>query len=732
MTSYTNFVNRGRIGMIQGSSIVTGTDTMFVTDAVEGGVLFVNGASHPVIEVIDETHLRIGSIWWLEGYDQNVPYFIGLMDSKAATGIWANQQLADMIARLTAVKVITDPFEQILELAQDGKLLGIATADPLQFEMIDALVTPKYDAQVPDIAGRAAYDAEAVGFAVLVNDTGAGRAAIFTRIGAAGGWTTPAYITGPAYLMGVGTTTGIPFGESPLVTQTTKPGGSDLNFFIPEGMHVQVGTTTTLVPGSDASVTEEAVVGGIRLNFFIPEGLPGTIESVSPYWLSRIQYDTNAAEARIGLGVTLLGDQLFTAADAESVRIILSAGDVNGPASSVSGRIALFSGTSGKLLTQAGLSISDLEPVRTLITQALAEGGTETAVKAWSSLRVRQNADAGLASKAIRFDAAQSLTPLQKSFARANSDSGILAGFRNKIINGDFRIAQRGESFSTSSTSIYGIDRWLLAPQGGATLGMVRGRNTSDSSIAGREFEYYADITFSGVNAANRAALFQQRIENVETASGRVVTCTFWVFSSTPRQISNVLTQNFGVGGSAAVTRVKKVNVLTGWTKVSVTHELPSISGKVLGTGHFLGCSLWLSSGTDYAAMTDSLGFQPEGSVVFARVSLVEDDATVESDPFSARHTQQELALCQRYYRSNFSLYSRWDAAKANEERGTFTPYEPMRVVPTVGVANVTNLNTIVASIHNYLTTSVLNHRVVAAAVGGVSHLADITLDAEL
>lgn len=32
------------------------------------------------------------------------------------------------------------------------------------------------------------------------------------------------------------------------------------------------------------------------------------------------------------------------------------------------------------------------------------------------------------------------------------------------------------------------------------------------------------------------------------------------------------------------------------------------------------------------------------------RVSLVQGDATAEADPFSPRHPQQELALCQRYY----------------------------------------------------------------------------------
>lgn len=103
MTAYSNFSNRGLIKLTVDSNIVEGIETAFVSDGVEGGVLFVNGFSFPVLEVFDETHLRIDIFWGHEGYSDGVPYHIGLMDSKAATGVWANQQLADMIARLSQI-----------------------------------------------------------------------------------------------------------------------------------------------------------------------------------------------------------------------------------------------------------------------------------------------------------------------------------------------------------------------------------------------------------------------------------------------------------------------------------------------------------------------------------------------------------------------------------------------------------------------------------------------------
>ena len=52
-----------------------------------------------------------------------------------------------------------------------------------------------WDVQVDDLAGRAGYDGEEAGFSVLVADAGSGRAAIYERVGAAGNWTDPAYLT---------------------------------------------------------------------------------------------------------------------------------------------------------------------------------------------------------------------------------------------------------------------------------------------------------------------------------------------------------------------------------------------------------------------------------------------------------------------------------------------------------------------------------------------------------
>jgi hypothetical protein len=66
-----------------------------------------------------------------------------------------------------------------------------------------------FDVQVDELADRAAYDAQADGFRVLVSDVGDGRAAIYSRRSATPGvWSDPAYVARPA-ITAVGAGTGI-------------------------------------------------------------------------------------------------------------------------------------------------------------------------------------------------------------------------------------------------------------------------------------------------------------------------------------------------------------------------------------------------------------------------------------------------------------------------------------------------------------------------------------------
>jgi hypothetical protein len=240
-----------------------------------------------------------------------------------------------------------------------------------------------------------------------------------------------------------------------------------------------------------------------------------------------------------------------------------------------------------------------------------------------------------------------SLTANGLSFTSIND--GPLAGFRNAIINGNFDIWQRGTSFTASN---YGVDRWRNNIGGSSTCTMSRQAFTLGQTDVPGEPTYFCRMAVTSVANSASFITLQQRIEGVRTFAGQTVTVSFWAKADASKPIAVELGQNFGTGGSpsSGVTSIgtTKVTLSTSWQKVTVTANVPSISGKTLGTNtdDFLQINIWFDAGSDYNARTDSLG-QRSGTFDIAQVQI--EPGTVAT-PFERRPIGQELALCQRYY----------------------------------------------------------------------------------
>ncbi|WP_116653762.1 glycerophosphodiester phosphodiesterase [Pelagibacterium sediminicola] len=245
------------------------------------------------------------------------------------------------------------PGDTMTEAPYEVRYIGIIERSTAQTRrVLEELgkISPYYDVQVDTLADRDDYDDRPTGFAVLVADTGDGRSAIYSKNSAASGdWSDPAYVTGPAATLDVGSVTPVAFGNDPDVTLTPVAGGYEFDFEMPENATFQSGTITTLDPGEDATFSLSPVAGGYALNLGVPRGPAGDIDGVTPFWQGRITVDATAAQARAGLG----------------------AGDVSGPASAGDGHIALFDGTTGKLLKDSGLKPEDIGSVDQLFTDDL-------------------------------------------------------------------------------------------------------------------------------------------------------------------------------------------------------------------------------------------------------------------------------------------------------------------------------------------------------------------------
>jgi hypothetical protein len=253
---------------------------------------------------------------------------------------------------------------------------------------------------------------------------------------------------------------------------------------------------------------------------------------------------------------------------------------------------------------------------------------------------------------------AQTLTDAEKSQARDNIDVGLVSGYRNKIINGDFDIWQRGTSQTLNDYD--SADRWRVASTGSTKTFSRQSFALGQTDVDGSP-TYYSRNVVSSITGAGNFAILSQRIEGVKTLSGKTATLTFYAKSDAAKNMAVELSQSFGTGGSpsADVNEIgsQLVALTTSWQKFSVTIDIPNISGKTLGTdgNDFLQVFFWFDAGSTYDSRSASLG-QQSGTFDIAHVSLVEGDATEEDDPFSPRHIAQEIALCERYFCKSMQL----------------------------------------------------------------------------
>ncbi len=272
-----------------------------------------------------------------------------------------------------------------------------------------------------------------------------------------------------------------------------------------------------------------------------------------------------------------------------------------------------------------------------------------------SELDTKLNLAGGVLTGALLLhaDPAAALQPATKSYVdTAVADiSGLeaLSTFRNKIINGNFDIWQRGSSQTSSG---YGSDdRWANLNVGTTKTASMQDFTLGQTDVPGNP-KYFSRTVVSSVAGAGNFCVKQQKIEGVRTLAGQTVTLSFYAKADAAKNMAVEFTQNFGTGGTPSATvagiGVTIIPLTTAWQKFTVTVEIPSIAGKTLGTADndCLQLNFWLDAGSTYNARTDSLG-QQSGTFDIAQVQLEEGSVAT---PFEDRPIGLELSLCQRYY----------------------------------------------------------------------------------
>lgn len=397
-----------------------------------------------------------------------------------------------------------------------------------------------YDVQVDTLADRASYDGQAAGFAVLVSDVGDGRSAVYSKnSNTVGDWSDPAYVTGPV-------------GPLPVL---------------------QVGDTTTLPPGSDATVDIVPVTGGYELDFGIPEGEGFNWTGVYNIANAYVQDDVvrHNGSAFIAIQAVPAGNSpsnVFPPVDTAYWAVLAAkgqdgtgTGDVVGPASSIDRRLAVFSGTTGKLIAQS-----------------------------------------------------EALTSAQQGQARADIGVGVMDDMYNKIMNGGFLINQR-----TSGSGVVPVggavtficDRWYIINTTNQPLNW--------QIIDASGYAIFTDpknalvLSFPTAPTSGNVTI-GQRVENVRTLAGRATTFGMHLLENPWGAGTGYIDQNFGAGGSAAVG-AGSFAITAGAGSKRGSFTMPEVFSKTFGAGSNLSVNFLFTPRTTGAVLLAAPGLV-EGNAV--------------------------------------------------------------------------------------------------------------------
>lgn len=262
------------------------------------------------------------------------------------------------------------------------------------------------------------------------------------------------------------------------------------------------------------------------------------------------------------------------------------------------------------------------------------------------------------------------------------------AAGKNKIINGDFNVWQRGTSFTGFTSGTYTSDRWACVFDGtGATRTISQQAFTAGTApVSGYEGAFFLRFNQSVAGTGGNFNVLLQRIEDGRTFAGQTVVVSFWAKAATNGTTMQAnFHRNYGSGGSATdfniLPSAPSYVLTTSWVRYTATVSIPSASGKTFGPGSYLEFFWYLPINT--TSTIDIWGVQIEAGNV--------------ATPFqTATGTLQgELAACQRYYyrhaEGNAKNVTNGFYYNASEVYGSIQFPVTMRTAPTLDVSNTTD-----------------------------------------
>lgn len=245
--------------------------------------------------------------------------------------------------------------------------------------------------------------------------------------------------------------------------------------------------------------------------------------------------------------------------------------------------------------------------------------------------------------------------------------------FRNRLINGNFDVWQRGTSFTVPSMSAANLaDRWLI--WNGSGNSQTVSRQAAPSGFRG---EYACRLQATSLAAAEQLA-FIQRIESgmVGDLDGLNTVVSFDVLGTTTAgSLSGFvhLTTNTAKdnGTYSASSTLYSFTVAAGASRVSIALSAADAANLKYGTQ----LQIIFAQNTSTGAVDISIG-----AVQFE----ADPSGAGEASDFEFRPPSVEQAMCQRYYQRNPWLYGL--VVTSSSISVNWNPLVMMRTTPTVAL----------------------------------------------
>jgi len=241
-----------------------------------------------------------------------------------------------------------------------------------------------------------------------------------------------------------------------------------------------------------------------------------------------------------------------------------------------------------------------------------------------------------------------------------NQFSGAYFGFKNRLINGDYSVAQRGTSFtstgSANNNDTYNLDRWYVLSDGNDAVDITQDTTTVptnqltaialDVETANKKFgiaQIIEQVNCIGLIGNTVNLSFKAKVSSTTKLDN--VKCAIVAWSGTANTVTSDIISAWGAEGTNPTLIANatyenspaNLNLTTSYATYSVSAAVDTASTKNIIV--FIWSDVTDTTAGDFLFITD-----------------VQLEVGSVATPFERRPFGTELALCQRYFEKTYAI----------------------------------------------------------------------------